>query len=84
MMLRSSRKEHELNKLNKISERLLQNHKESNQIMGIKTLLQYSEDEAERAHLLQKLMKILNSPPNPIVRVDSSSSEVFVHDSDEK
>jgi hypothetical protein len=85
VMQRSWHKEHELKKLNKISECRVQNLEKSNQIMGIKTLLQYSTDEDERAQLLQQLKAILNPPPtNPTVRVDSSpSSEELSNDSDE-
>jgi hypothetical protein len=43
----SRRKEDELKKLNKISERRLVTQQQSNQIMGIRTLLQYSTDENE-------------------------------------
>ena len=79
----SSRKEHELKKLNNISERRVQNQEKSNQIMGIRTLLQYSTDEVERAQLLQELRAILSSP-NQTVRVDSSctNSEVLSSDND--
>jgi hypothetical protein len=86
---RSSRKEHELQKLNIISERRLETQEKSNQIMGIRTLLQYSTDEVEKAQLLQDLKSILNRPPNPIVRENNSTTtssvEVFSHgeDSDE-
>ena len=85
MMQRSSRKEQELKKLNMISERRLQNQEKSNQIMGIRTLLQYSTDEAEKAQLLQELKAILKIQPNPIVvRMDNSTSscESLSDDSD--
>lgn len=58
-----------------ISERRLQNQEKSNQIMGIRTLLQYSTDEAEKAQLLQELKAILKIQPNSIVvRMDNSTS----------